>query len=416
MTAGPGNAAEREHLGSQKARVLYLTYDGVLEPLGQSQVIAYLERLAIGFDIHIISYEKKADWENTRHRQYVAGQLRRAGISWHPLRYHGRLPAVATSFDLARGFARALRVVRRNKIQIVHARSYVMSVIALALKRSAGIRYLFDMRGFWPDEKVDAGTWSRTSAVYRMAKRAERAFLTSADAVVSLTHAGVAAMKEFDYLQGCNTEFAVIPTCADLERFHPPSDPPKGSFKLGYVGNAGGWYRFEPVVAAFERIRAKRPDARLIVVNRGQHDAIQAYLAAFNVPAGSVELASLDFADVPKAVRQMDASAFFIEPTFSKQASAPTKLAEFLGSGVPCLVNDGVGDMGVILREARVGVVVDEISNDAAAEGAAHLLQIAADPAVRSRCVALAHRHFSLVEGAAAYGALYRRLGNLRTA
>ena len=28
--------------------ILYVTYDGVLEPLGESQVVAYLERLADG--------------------------------------------------------------------------------------------------------------------------------------------------------------------------------------------------------------------------------------------------------------------------------------------------------------------------------------------------------------------------------
>lgn len=390
--------------------MLYISYNGMLEPLGQSQVVAYLERLAVDHEIALISYEKPEDWADVPRRNALRERIESAGIVWFPLRYHGRPSVVATAYDIARGLHICRRIVRQRRIQIVHARSYVPALIALHLQRQFGTRFIFDMRGFWPDEKVDAGSWSRSSPVYRLAKRYERTFLTSADAVVSLTRAGVEAMRRFDYLHGHDTDFTVIPTCADLDRFHPPAEPRTGPFTLGYVGNAGGWYHFGPVLAAFDTIRANRPEARLLIVNRGQHEAIRAQLATHAVPASRVELVALDFADVPTAVRRMDATAFFIQPTSSKQASSPTKLAEFLGCGVPCLVNDGVGDMGPIVREAGVGVVVEEVSIRAAAESALRLLRLAADPAVRSRCVETARRHFSLAGGVAAYDSLYRKL------
>lgn len=393
-------------------KVLYLSYTGMLEPLGQSQVLSYLRRLAEHHQITLVSYEKPEDWASVSRRMTLQSEVDRAGIVWHPLRYHKRFPLAATAYDVARGVALCGRLVRQHGIEIVHARGYIASLIAIKLKRKFGLKYVFDMRGFWPDEKVGAGTWSRHSPVYRLAKRYERTFLMSADSVVSLTHAGVEAMQRFDYLQGCDTKFVVIPTCADLERFHPPAEPRSGPFTLGYVGNALGWYRFEPVVAAFVRIQAQQPDARLLIVNRGQHETIRAHLAAHDVSEDTVELTALDFSDVPNAIRQMSAAAFFAEPTFAEQARAPTKLAEFLGCGVPCLVNDGIGDVGRIVSEEGVGVVIDEISNEAAAEGAVQLMAMAGDPAVRSRCVDTAHRYFSLAEGAAAYDALYRILGS----
>lgn len=392
------------------AQVLYISYDGLLEPLGQSQVLAYLRPLAEHHQISVLSYEKPDDWTDVVRREALKRDVESAGIAWHPLLYHKRFSVAATAYDVARGIAIAQRIVREQGVRIVHARSYVPSLIALRLKRRFGVRYLFDMRGFWPDEKVDAGTWSRASPVYRLAKHAERAFLTSADAVVSLTQVGVDEIKRFDYLRAQDIDFTVIPTCADLERFHPPASRNDEPFTLGYVGNAGGWYRFEPVVATFETIRAQRPDARFLIVNRGQHDEIKAHLKARGVPGESVELVALDFEDVPNAMRRMDATAFFITPTFSKQASAPTKLAEFLGCGVPCLVNDGVGDMGHIVREEGVGVVLDEIGEEAAAKAAALLMQLAGDSAVRARCVKTAHRHFSLTQGVKAYDELYQRL------
>lgn len=397
-------------MATGSTRVLYLSYTGVMEPLGQSQVLSYLKRLADQHQISLISYEKPEDLGDEERRAALESQIATAGIRWYPLRYHRRLSIVATSYDVLAGLVLSRQIVRDRRIQVVHARSYVASMIALHLKRRLGIPFVFDMRGFWADEKVDSGTWSRGSPLFRLAKRYEREFLESSDAVVSLTHAGVRAIEGLGYLQGRDTIFEVIPTCADLERFTPPVSKRSGPFMLGYVGNTTGWYRFDPVLTAFEAIRDRHPDARLSIVNQGQHEAIRARLSARGVPPGSVEVIGLDFQDVPDAIRRMDATAFFIEPTFSKKGSAPTKLAEFLGCGVPCLVNDGVGDVGPIVRNDGVGIVVNELADAAVTEGALRLLDMASDPATRARCVRSASRRFSLDAGVAAYDSIYRRL------
>ena len=44
----------------QKKKVLYISYDGIMEPLGYSQVLKYLEHLSTDFDITLISYEKSS--------------------------------------------------------------------------------------------------------------------------------------------------------------------------------------------------------------------------------------------------------------------------------------------------------------------------------------------------------------------
>ena len=46
------------------AKVLYITYDGILEPLGQSQVLNYLEKLSEDHEITLMSFEKKQDTKN----------------------------------------------------------------------------------------------------------------------------------------------------------------------------------------------------------------------------------------------------------------------------------------------------------------------------------------------------------------
>jgi len=141
--------------------VLYISYDGLLEPLGQSQVLAYLKCLAQERTIHLISFEKSDDWSRIVERQSLADDIAGAGIIWHPLRYHKKPTAFATLWDIACGLALGLWLVCRYQITIVHARSYVASVMALALKYITKVKYIFDMRGFWADERVDGGLWPK---------------------------------------------------------------------------------------------------------------------------------------------------------------------------------------------------------------------------------------------------------------
>lgn len=391
--------------------VLYISYDGMLEPLGQSQVLAYLRRLAADRPIHLISFEKEDDWANVAERERLARDISASGIVWHPLRYHKRPTAVATTWDIANGMRLGLWLVLRHRLRIVHARSYVSSVMALGIKRITGIRYLFDMRGFWADERVDGNLWPRTGRMYRVSKGFERRFLLAADHVVSLTHAAVTEMQRFPYLQGRMPPVTVIPTCADLTRFKPmPRTPERAGFVLGYVGSAGTWYLFDEVVACFAELLRLRPDARFLIVNRGEHAYIRERLAAAGVPAESVELTTATHAEVPQQIARMDAGIFFIRQVFSKQASAPTKLAELLGCGVPCLGNAGVGDMAEVLENERVGVALKSFDETALANGLQELLQLAADPATRARCVAAAQKHFSLDEGVRRYAAVYAQL------
>lgn len=392
--------------------VLYITYDGILEPLGQSQALAYLEKLSTDRPIHLLSFEKPEDLKDLAARNRVASRIRAAGIHWHPLRYHKRPSALATAWDIGVGTALGLWLVLRHRIGIVHARSYVPAVMALALQKITGAKFVFDMRGFWADERVDGGLWPRDGRMYRVAKEFERRFLLNANHVVSLTDAAVGEMARFDYLRGRMPPVTVIPTCADLDRFRPSSEPrdPDTPFTLGYVGSAGTWYLFDAVAACFMQLRRLRPDARLLVINRNEHAYILDQLQSAGIAPDAVEIRAAPHEEVPAEMARMDAGIFFYKPSYSRSACSPTKLGEFLGCGIPCLSNAGVGDMAGILEGDRVGVAVAAFDPDSLHGGLSRLLALVDSPDISSRCVASARKHFSLAEGVSRYRDVYRAL------
>jgi glycosyltransferase involved in cell wall biosynthesis len=394
-----------------KTGVLYVSYDGIMEPLGQSQVLSYLKCLAVERRIYLISFEKVDDWANAIERNRILKDMVEAGINWYPLSYHKRLSVLSTAWDISCGVTLGLWLVLRNKLVIVHARSYVPSVAALVLKRLTGVKFLFDMRGFWADERLDGGLWQPNSLIYRFAKRFERYFFLSADHVVSLTNAAAHEILHFDYLQQSLPSVTVIPTCADLARFKPlPRGLSLGGFVLGYVGTVGTWYLFDETVACFKHLLDLRPDARFLIVNRGEHEHILERLANAGVPELAVELTTASYSEVPSQMARMDAGIFFIKPVFSKKASSPTKLAEFLGCGVPCLANSGVGDLAEVLEGERVGIALKSFDDFSMKVALQQLLQLAADPDTRQRCIESALRHFSLEKGVVSYSLIYEQL------
>ncbi|HEY6047448.1 MAG TPA: glycosyltransferase [Sphingomicrobium sp.] len=390
--------------------VLYISYDGMLEPLGQSQVLAYLEKLAPGRRIHLISFEKPHDWKDEKRRATVAGRIADAGISWHPLRYHKSPSAPATAFDIAVGTSVAIGLALRHRLNIVHARSYVAGLMALAVKRATRAAFLFDMRGFWADERVDGGLWPANGRLYRSTKKIERRLLLAADHVVTLTHASEEELRRLPYLSDQMPPLTVIPTCVDTARFVIQGPLQREPFTLGYIGSVGTWYLLDEMLRCFTALRRHRPGARLLIANRAEHDRIRASAEAHGINPAELELIAASHAEMPRVIARMTAGMALIKPAYSKIASAPTKLGEYLGCGVPVLVNRGIGDVAEIVEEHDVGVVLDGFGEAELRSGIDRMLALLSAGELPGRCRAAAEAVFSLEKGVAAYDSIYRSM------
>src|SRR5438270_8503581 len=170
-------------------RALYISYDGMTDPLGRSQVLPYLQGLAArGHEITLLSCEKP---ERSADQPAVRSICDRAGIDWRPVAYHKWPPILSGMFDVAILKRRAARLHRLKRFDLVHCRSYMAATAGDWLKRRHGVPFLFDMRGFWADERVERGIWPAGNPLFRAAyacfKRLERRFIRDADAIVSLT-------------------------------------------------------------------------------------------------------------------------------------------------------------------------------------------------------------------------------------
>jgi glycosyltransferase involved in cell wall biosynthesis len=388
---------------------IYVSYDGALDPLGRSQVVPYLEGLsARGWRFDLVTFEKDERWRDEKSRREMEDRLAAARIAWAPLRYHKRPPVLSTAFDIRAGVKRVRALARARRPALLHARSYPSALIARLVGRSERIPYVFDMRGFYAEERVDGGLWSADGGLYRVTKRVERDLLRDAAAVVTLTRASVPVLREWIAAAGGDPLLRVIPTCVDLARFRPLSPAPRDQpFELAYFGSIGTWYLLDEMLRFGRAVSDAAGGGRLLFLTNGDPAVVRARAAAAGVDPGGLRTDSVPHERVPDALASSSATFFFIRPGPSRFAFHQTKLGESLALGLPVAANAGVGDTDRLPAD-RVGVLVDRLDAAAYESAARELVALARDPSTRARCRAVAEERYDLAHGVGAYAELYQ--------
>ena len=114
--------------------ILYITYDGLTDHLGQSQVLPYLLGLANkGYHIHVLSFEKKQPYYHRK--EIIEEQIKNATIYWYPKFYTKFPPIISTVYDIIVLKKESERIYRKHNIKLVHCRSYIAAFGGLFLKQ-----------------------------------------------------------------------------------------------------------------------------------------------------------------------------------------------------------------------------------------------------------------------------------------
>lgn len=391
---------------------LYLTRNGLLEPLGQSQVLPYLRGLSGDHHITLITHEKPDDWSDSSRMAAARAECDRYGIRWRPRLFRARPQFIAPVLSLIRMTWEAWHLVRRGEARLIHARSYLPAGVAWAVWRLTGVPFIFDMRALWPEEMITAGRLKRGSWMHRLLMGLERRCLRDAAAVVSLTEAAVRHLQQVYPRELQRQRVVVIPTCADLHRFTPAPDRQPGPVVHGCIGTVlSGWFRLDWLAAWIATAAARDSEALFEIVTRDDAALVRAALDGDGRLGARLQIGGRLPEDMPAAVRGHDVSVMlYAGGEVSELGRSPTRMAEVLGCGRPVVANAGVGDVARIVREHRVGVLAQGADPQAMVLAWAELLNLLEDPELASRCRKAAEEVFSLEAGTASYARLYAGL------
>lgn len=353
-----------------RKKILYITYDGLTDPLGQSQILPYIKGLEkYGYYFTILSFEKRERFnkEENNIRKLITG----LNIDWAPVWFTANPPLLSKFYDAVQMRNKAVELHKKVQFDMVHCRSYIAADVGIFLKRKFGIKFFFDMRGFWADEKRDAGAWKPTNVLYRKIynyyKKKEGEYLQNADYIISLTEAGEKEMKTWVCFNP-NVPLRVIPCCADMDLFSITDKQQKlknrkllcldeQALILSYLGSIGTWYMLDEMLKLFQKIKTHYPNSKFLFVTHSSPKVILQKIALYNIEEKDVKIIEARRTEVPPFIKASDINVSFIQPVYSKISSSPTKLGEVLSMGIPVFTNSGVGDVEKIIGYTGAGYV-----------------------------------------------------------
>jgi glycosyltransferase involved in cell wall biosynthesis len=391
------------------------------DPLGQSQVIPYLEGLSkLGYDITIISFEKREKLEKLS--AHIQSILDRAGIQWKPLLFTRRPPFLSKLYDVWKLKKTAKALYRRQKFDFIHCRSYVSAAAGQLLARRYGVPFLFDMRGFWVDERVDNGQWDLGNPFFRFFykryKKKERSYFDESAHIISLTWKGKEELVQRYHVPA--EKITVIPCCVDLQHFdyraisREQIEARKEKLGIGnrekvlsYLGSLGGWYLEKEMLDYFRVMQQAIPGLKMLFITQDAPEKVFSTAMKSGVDRKDVIVQPASRKEVPLYLALSDWSIFFIKDAYSKRASSPTKQGEIMAMGVPLICND-IGDTGKIVQASAAGWLVREFTKEEFSQVAARVKS--EPPHSKEQIRKAAFEYYDLQKGIESYAGVYKGL------
>lgn len=343
-------------------KIIYISYNGILEPLGQSQVLNYLINLNNKYNFFLLSFEKSNDYNNYIKLKKFKKICNANSINWSFFRYKYNKIFIEPIIGIVKIIFFLIKKSIFKKIKIVHCRSYIPAFSAIIFKKFYKIKIIFDMRAFWPEEMVSSNIIKSNSIIYIILKYIEKIIIKNSDVIIVLTYAS----KEYlinNYK--INKRIQVIPTCVDLNLFKISQSKLNKIKTFGIIGTiTNNWFMLDKALILFREYEFKYSNVILKIITNDNHNLIKKKIISLNIDISKVTILKSEFSDMPKLMNDIDILILFFIGGLSKLASSPTRMGEALAMHIPCIVNKGLGDMSSIVNKYNCGISLDKLDNE----------------------------------------------------
>jgi glycosyltransferase involved in cell wall biosynthesis len=351
-----------------------------------SQVVRPMSRIAAaGFDVKIVvlcpvgqlvKRPLRERWKKTIGNlpKCLNGRLHR--LCAPPSRFEWRWAERAM-------LGRTLRkLARRNQPLIVQCRNAATTNLALDIKMGCpALRIVYDCRGLEDEEFLYQSQDEKLSLreleleadrLLRLQRRAAR----ESDAIFCVSRAMTDYLVRKHEIEPHKCE--TVPTCVDVNSFGRATRARSQlRAKLGfgerlvvaYCGSLHAWQMPRESLAVFAQIQSWQPDAFFLGITT-HPDALRTLIAQQGIAENRTRVLSVLHNEVPDYLATADCGFLLRASSTVNRVASPVKFGEYLASGTPVIMSDGIGDYSELARRENVGVVLPKRSWDTTAEAA----------------------------------------------
>lgn len=391
--------------------ILFIADSSRLNPILQSQGLPLLEYLnRKGFYCSFISFElnnctTSNSFEN-RNRDY------QKFINFYQVQLKSNNYVPKWFLYYFKGFYKVLKIVIKENIRTLHARSLPPAIISYFIKLFffPRINLIYDNRGVFIDELILTGQWKPGSIKVKIFRLLERLVLKKAEQIVVVSY----YFKKFllsnwgNVIQNIEAKIIVIPNRTSIE-FN--SDQEVLSNKnhkeiiCVYSGSAAPWQNIPQLKNFIESSLRRNPLINIRIFTYEKK--------LFEENLGEVINSNRFFIDriEPEKIYYNLIHANFglliRENHLVNNVSSPLKFGEYLAAGLPIIISEGIGDTEEIVNVYKIGVVVRNNDFQLALDKMIDLLN---DKEVYSRCLMVARKFFNIRKSFEQYFSIYNKL------
>ena len=326
---------------------IYLTHDGVLDHIGQSQIFPYLKIYSRQTKVFLISFEKK---ENIHKALKLKNSKECENIHWIILNYHKNI--FLKIIDLLNLSIKVIFLIKKYKLSLIHCRSYFPTLITYFISFFFQIKYIFDIRDFWADEGIEI---KKYKFIYRFVKKIEGRIINKSAHIVCLTNAAknyISNNYNIDL-----SKITVIPCGTDFDLFNRKKLNKRRLLKifrdlklknkkvLLYYGSLGENYLIHKMLNLFKYLKSDNNDWIFMFVINNAHNQLEKILKKNNIQMRDFRILKSSRIDLPYYLFFADISVFFYRSGMRSIGCSPTKLADLFAMNIPIITSSNLGDM-----------------------------------------------------------------------
>ncbi len=389
-------------------KVLYFSYDGLLDPLGASQIVPYVSAISsAGHSLTIVSYEKVG--RTKEQIEFMEKKLQKIGVRWVRLQFKpGKLWAIKR---LIIGVLLIRKLCRDLQPDFLHLRGFIPAVIfQFSLIK---IPFLYDFRGFALGEWIDIGKLNPSSPLYLILKKLDQKAVKNASGLVVLEECAKNLLK-YTY-EVPNVPLKVIRTCTDVRRYKKHKNlcyKKSRPLRFVFLGGARFPYRPDLALLLIEKFIEHGYDCYIDFINESDHSIIEKAKELTNISEDKVKILSCKHSEIPNILGTYDCGIVMVETSYWRRVCSPTKMGEYLAGGLPVISLKGIDAIDELAKrtECIVTVSSEELEGCFQGDRAQKILSLIKSTGIFQKCKNLAKDEFNLEVASNLYIELYTEI------
>ena len=395
--------------------VLFIADGTISNPILQSQGLPYLFNISSSSNkAHVLSFENSdIDIERNPEFNAIFSQFSKR-IDFHFVRINrkSRLP-VWTNFIL-RGLKVIICVNKQFDIKVLHARSFFPAFLSIIYKTffKHNVSVIYDNRGLAIDERIFTGELRKNSIKEKILRGIERRIFNKCDmmVVVSKAFQNYINISYPEIFNKQNNKMVVIPNRTMLhmneQEIMEAKKNLKGKIICVYNGSAASWQGIDKLYVIFSLIIKEIPSSSLKIITYNP-EIFRTYIPVSEISSEKLDILKVASSKVHHELAKSTFGLLFREPGLVTRASSPIKFAEYLASGLPVLLLEGIGDTEEVILNYGVGVIIRGNNyKDAIIE----MKTLLKDPDIHEKCIQVARKEFDIGQSYTQYKSIYQNL------